>query len=155
VRALSGEQYALPEALQMLTAIRSGRDNDDFATIAATDPANPYGVLLPGCGVTRETGNVIIAHAGRVVLGLAGRALVMPERLADDRFVTALAALMRVRPKVAIDTIDGVAALESEYVGSLAALHFHSDGRALIYDGLPGPMPARAAASFRIEHGAK
>jgi ATP-dependent Lhr-like helicase len=155
VRALSGEQYALPQALQMLTAIRSARDNDDFATIAATDPANPYGVLLPGCGVTREPANVIIAHAGRVVLGLAGRALVMPERLADDRFVTALAALMRVRPKVAIDTIEGVAALESEYVGPLAALRFHSDGRALIYDGLPGPMPARAAASLRIEHGAK
>jgi ATP-dependent Lhr-like helicase len=155
VRALSGEQYALPEALQVLATIRTAGTDEDFATIAATDPANPYGVLLPGCGVTREPGNLIIAHAGRVILGLAGRALVIPERLADDRFVKALAALMRVRPKVAIDTIDGVAALESEYVGPLAALRFHSDGRALIYDGLPGPMPARAAASLRIEHGAK
>jgi len=138
-----------------LAAIRSKGDDNDFTPIVATDPANPYGVLLPGCGVTREPGNVIVMRAGRVVLGLAGRVLVMPERLPDDTFAAALAALMRVRPKIAIDTIDGVAALESDYVGPLAALRFHSDGRALVYDGLPGPMPARAAASSRIEHGAK
>jgi hypothetical protein len=29
-------------------------------------------------------------------------------------------------------------------VGLLASMRFHSDGRALIYDGLPGPVPLRA-----------
>ena len=32
---------------------------------------------------------------------------------------------------------------------AMAVMRFHSDGRALVYDGLPGPIPARAlAASF-------
>ena len=29
-------------------------------------------------------------------------------------------------------------------LGLMAAMRFHSDGRALVYDGLPGPSPARA-----------
>jgi hypothetical protein len=29
-------------------------------------------------------------------------------------------------------------------VPAMAAMRFHSDGRALVFDGLPGPAPARA-----------
>ena len=55
VRSLSGEQYALPEALAMLRSMR-GAAASGVVAISAADPANPYGSLLPGCGITREAG---------------------------------------------------------------------------------------------------
>ena len=46
---------------------------------------------------------------------------------------------MTLKPRIAIDSIDGVPALESPRVGILAAMRFHSDGRSLVFDGLHGP----------------
>jgi ATP-dependent Lhr-like helicase len=147
VRALSGEQYAMPAALQMLNAIRATAGDNKFAVFSALDPANPYGVLLPGCGVMREASNLLVVRGGRVFLGLSGRDLFAPEPLDAPDLRSGLGLLMRMRPKLSLETIDGVRALDSVQVGVLAGLGFHSDGRALLYDGLPGPLPARAASS--------
>ena len=65
---------------------------------------------------------------------------------------------MRLRPKLVIETIGGVPALESPWVRPLAAIGFHSNGRALIYDGLPGPStsiartPLHAASALTTPH---
>lgn len=153
VRALSGEQYALPEALELLRAVRTHNvANEPPIALSAADPANPYGVLLPGCGITREAGNLIVLRGGRVVLGLASRTLVGGDSLDDDTFATALAALMALRPKLTIETIAGVPALDSDRVTVMAAMRFHSDGRALVFDGLPGPTPARATRRESLNH---
>jgi len=148
VRSLSAEQYALPEAVEMLRAARSliaAREKP--VALSAIDPANPYGAMLPGCGVARESGNVIVIRAGRVIAGLQGRAMVTcaDGEVDDESFSAAVAALLTLKPRVVIDSIDDVPALESPRVVILAALRFHSDGRALVYDGLHGPTPARAA----------
>jgi ATP-dependent Lhr-like helicase len=148
VRALSGEQYAKPEALELLRTIRSGAADDEPTVLNALDPANPYGVLLPGCGVMREAGNLIFARNGQVILGLSGHSLIIQDQLDANTMRTGLAPLIRMRSKLTIDTINGEPALESEHVALLAALGFHSDGRGLIYDGLPGPLPARAATQL-------
>ncbi|HLW71299.1 MAG TPA: hypothetical protein VKS22_11830, partial [Candidatus Binataceae bacterium] len=148
VRALSGEQYATPEALATLHAIRAGQvDDNTCAVMNALDPANPFGVLLPGCGVTRESTNLLVVAGGSVILGLSSHALIVPNPLGADRLRTALSALMGVRPKLRIDTIADVPALESAHVNLFATMGFHSDGRALVYDGMPGPRPARATPS--------
>jgi ATP-dependent Lhr-like helicase len=153
VRALSGEQYALPEALEMLREVRTHDfGNEPLVALSAADPANPYGVLLPGCGITREAGNLIVVRDGRVVLGLTSRALVGGSTLDDETFASALAALMAFRPKLTIETIDDVPALDSDRVTVMAAMRFHSDGRALVFDGLPGPAPARAARREALNH---
>jgi ATP-dependent helicase Lhr and Lhr-like helicase len=153
VRALSGEQYALPEALELLRAARTLTPaNEPPVAISAADPANPYGVLLPGCGVTREAANLIVLRGGRFVLGLATRALIGGASLDDDSFASALGALMALRPKLTIDSIDGVPALDSDRVPVMAAMRFHSDGRALVFDGLPGPLPARAHRRQSLTH---
>jgi hypothetical protein len=55
-------------------------------------------------------------------------------------------ALIELRRKVVVETIDGAPALASVRVDALAAMGFHSDGRGLVYDGLPGPAPSRASA---------
>ncbi|HZO80148.1 MAG TPA: DEAD/DEAH box helicase [Candidatus Binataceae bacterium] len=146
VRSLSGEQYALPAALETLAAVRNlNPARERPVALSAADPANPYGALLPGCGVARDAANFIVLRAGRVVLGLAGRALVVADALDDEAFAAALGALIELRRKLTVETVDGVEALASARVGAMAAMGFHSDGRALVYDGLPGPAPARAA----------
>lgn len=147
VRALSGEQYALPKALEMLRTIRSRGGDYQVIAMSAADPANPYGVLLPGCGIARDAENLIVLRGGRVILGLSGRKLEVPAPLDPDAMRAAMAVLMRLRATLRIETIEETPALESEYVGLLAAMRFHSDGLALVYDGLPGPLPARALGS--------
>jgi ATP-dependent Lhr-like helicase len=146
VRALSGEQYALPAALEMLAAVRNlNAARERPIAVSAADPANPYGAVLPGCGVAREAANFVVLRAGRVILGLAGRSLTIAGALDDEAFSTALGALVELRRKLVVETIDGAQALSAARVGAMAAMGFHSDGRALVYDGLPGPAPARAA----------
>ena len=147
VRALSGEQYALPAALEMLTASRNiNPAREHPVALSAADPANPCGPVLPGCGVAREVGNFVVLRGGRVMLGLAGRALVSLDALDDEAFSAAVGALIELKRKVVVDLIDGSPALSSIRVDALAAMGFHSDGRALVYDGLPGPAPSRASA---------
>jgi len=153
VRALSGEQYALPEALEMLRAIRvQNAAQQPPLAVSAADPANPYGVLLPGCGVAREAGNLIVLRGGRFVLGLTARAIVGGDSLDDEAFAAALTAMMAMRPKFTIETIAGAPALDSDRVAVMAAMRFHSDGRALVFDGLPGPTPARATHRAALNH---
>jgi ATP-dependent Lhr-like helicase len=145
IRSLSAEQYALPAAVEMLRAARnliSARERP--LALSAADPANPFGALVPGCAVTRDAGNLVVVRAGTVVLGLSGRALLTASEIDDESFSAAIAAILALRAKVVIGTIDGVPALASVRVGLLASMRFHSDGRALIYDGLPGPVPLRA-----------
>ncbi|HZZ09033.1 MAG TPA: DEAD/DEAH box helicase, partial [Candidatus Binataceae bacterium] len=133
VRALSGEQYALPAALEMLAASRNlNPAREHPVALSAADPANPYGAMLPGCGVAREAGNFVVLRGGRVMLGLAGRALLSLDALDDEAFSAAVGALVELRRKVLVETIDGAPALASIRVDALAAMGFHSDGRALV-----------------------
>ncbi|MGD0671841.1 MAG: DEAD/DEAH box helicase [Candidatus Binatus sp.] len=148
VRSISGEQYALPEAVEMLRAARTlipAREKP--VALSAIDPANPYGAVVAGCGIAREAANVVVIRAGRVIAGLQGRALITAgEGAADDEsFSAAVAAILALKPRITIDSIDGVAALQSPRVGILAAMRFHSDGRSLVFDGLHGPVPAGAS----------
>jgi ATP-dependent helicase Lhr and Lhr-like helicase len=146
VRSLSAEQYALPEAVEQLRAARTlNPASERPIALIATDPANPFGALLPGCGVSREASNIVVIRAGQVVAGLHGRTLISAGELDEETFREAIAAILAMRKRVTLDSIDDVPALKSPRVGALAAMRFHSDGRALVYDGLHGPAPARAA----------
>jgi ATP-dependent Lhr-like helicase len=147
VRSLSGEQYALPEALEILRAERQANEAGALAVISAVDPANPFGVLLPGCGITREPDNLLVIQGGKLVAGLAGRALTSSIESDEAALMAAITELMKMRPRLLVETINGAPALESAHVSAFAAMGFHSDGRALVYDGLPGPKPLRAVAN--------
>ncbi len=145
VRSLSGEQYALPDALELLRNVREADEACRPAAISAADPANPFGVLLPGCGIAREKDNLLVIHRGMVIAGLVGRSLTVASPLDQELFEGAISALMKLRPRLVLEEIDNEPALESTRVSAMAAMGFHSDGRALVFDGLPGPMPRRAA----------
>jgi ATP-dependent Lhr-like helicase len=48
VQAFLGEQFALPEALDLLRAVRRAGESGDLPETPATDPLHLAGVLLPG-----------------------------------------------------------------------------------------------------------
>src|SRR5258707_10320761 len=87
--------------------------------LSANDPANPYGAVIPGCGIAREAGNVILLRAGRVIAGLQGRPMITGTEgeVDDGRFGAAAAALMTLKPRILLDWIDCLAALRSPPVG--------------------------------------
>ncbi len=147
VKSISAEQYALPQAVEMLRAARNlSPARERPVALSAADPANPYGAILPACGISRDVANLVVLHAGAVVAGLQGRAMLTMGEVGEAEFTAAAAAMLAARGRMIVETIDGAPALSSARVAALAAMGFHSDGRALVYDGLPGPAPSRASS---------
>jgi len=58
-----GEQFALPEALDLLRAVRRSEAGEEIE-VAATDPLNLVGIVLPGARVSALSGEMV-AVAGR------------------------------------------------------------------------------------------
>ncbi|MGB0132497.1 DEAD/DEAH box helicase, partial [Dokdonella sp.] len=71
IAGLSGEQFALPEAIPLLRKIRSRTPDNDQVTIAATDPLNLVGILTAGNRVPAVAGSRIL-----YVNGIAQAALI-------------------------------------------------------------------------------
>ena len=65
VSGVSGEQFALPEAVDSLRAARSARE-ENAITIAATDPTNLVGILVPGDRVAAVPGRSVVVRNGVV-----------------------------------------------------------------------------------------
>ena len=62
-----GEQFALPEAVESLRAMRrdsTGASSSDEVTISAADPLNLVGVILPGPRVTSNPSNYVVFRNG-------------------------------------------------------------------------------------------
>jgi len=65
VEGLVGEQFALPEAVEALRAVRRQRADRKIVLVSAADPLNLVGILLPGGRVSPYSGQVI-AYLGGV-----------------------------------------------------------------------------------------
>jgi ATP-dependent Lhr-like helicase len=59
VRGFSGEQYATPEAVDALRAVRKQKAMGETITISAADPLNLVGIVLPGPGVPALGANAV------------------------------------------------------------------------------------------------
>ena len=151
IEGLGGAQFALPGAVERLRAARAdaqgGADERGGAgkrtlVIAAADPAQPYGAVLPWpkrAGHDRRPARV----AGAYVVLVDDRPALYVERggrglvtLADAPLGDALHALAEaVRAgrvgKLALERIDGEPAIASDLVGTLVELGFHSGPRKL------------------------
>ncbi|MES3026059.1 MAG: DEAD/DEAH box helicase [Pseudomonadota bacterium] len=64
VAGFSGEQFALPEAIPLLRAVRRRPSDSVFVCIAGVDPLNLCGTLLPGDKVPALAGNRILFRDG-------------------------------------------------------------------------------------------
>ena len=72
VDGVSGEQYALPEALAKLRAVRRAPDRGELVALSAADPANLLGTALPGERVAALTGNRLLYRGGEAIAVRAG-----------------------------------------------------------------------------------
>jgi ATP-dependent Lhr-like helicase len=70
VAGISGEQFALPEAVGMLRSIRREGAKDSMISVSAADPLNLAGVITPGNRITAHTGNRILYHDGAPIAAL-------------------------------------------------------------------------------------
>jgi ATP-dependent Lhr-like helicase len=64
VAGISGEQFALPDAVGKLRSMRRQGVQDSLISVSAADPLNVVGIITPGNRITSHTGNRILYHDG-------------------------------------------------------------------------------------------
>jgi ATP-dependent Lhr-like helicase len=75
VAGVSGEQYALPEAVGALRALRRAPGNGRLVAVSAADPLNLVGILTPGPRVPALAGNRVLYRDGvPIATQIAGEA---------------------------------------------------------------------------------
>jgi ATP-dependent Lhr-like helicase len=75
VAGLVGEQFALPEAVEALRAVRRTGD-DEVVVVSASDPLNLVGILTPGARLSPFS-NQVIAYRNGVPAGMGERGAVI------------------------------------------------------------------------------
>jgi ATP-dependent Lhr-like helicase len=73
VTGFSGEQYALPEAIDELRGVRRSERNGEVVRVSATDPLNLVGILTPGPRVPAVRTNTVVFQDGLPVEELPRR----------------------------------------------------------------------------------
>jgi len=95
VAGFSGEQYALPEAVASLRALRKEQAEGQLVSVSAADPLNLVGILTPGARVPALASNRVLYRDGvPIVVQIGGEAQFL-ETLAPGEEWTARNALLR------------------------------------------------------------
>jgi ATP-dependent Lhr-like helicase len=95
IAGLSGEQFALPEAIGALRQVRNRAKDGILYSVSATDPLNLVGTIVAGSKVPRQSGNRTLWRDGTPMAAfVAGEVEYLPG-LADDEKSSAKAALLR------------------------------------------------------------
>jgi len=80
VGGVSGEQFAVPEAIGLLRSLRKSPGTGELITLSAADPLNLQGILTPGPRIAALTGNRLLFRDGLPIAALEAGAV---QRLAD------------------------------------------------------------------------
>ncbi|GAB2538969.1 DEAD/DEAH box helicase [Rhodanobacter koreensis] len=72
VEGLVGEQFALPEAIAPLRAVRQRADDDELVCLSGSDPLNLVGTVLVGDKVPALTGSRVLYRDGVAIAALVG-----------------------------------------------------------------------------------
>ncbi|HEY6206305.1 MAG TPA: DEAD/DEAH box helicase [Chthoniobacterales bacterium] len=73
VGGVSGEQFALPEAIGLLRSIRKAPPRYELITLSAADPLNLQGILTPGPRIAALTANRILFRDGLPIAALEAK----------------------------------------------------------------------------------
>jgi ATP-dependent Lhr-like helicase len=76
VAGFSGEQYALPEAIQQLRATRRKASTGELVIVSAADPLNLAGVVTPGPRIAATAANRILFRDGVPIAAREGGELI-------------------------------------------------------------------------------
>jgi ATP-dependent Lhr-like helicase len=79
VSGVSGEQYALPEAIGLLRSLRKSKARGELTALSAADPLNLVGVLTPGPRIPAIWTNRILLRDGVPIAALDGANVVKLE----------------------------------------------------------------------------
>jgi ATP-dependent Lhr-like helicase len=93
VAGISGEQFALPEAIGMLRAIRRAGAQESLISVSAADPLNLAGIIVPGSRITAHTSNRILYQDGAPIAALES---------GETRFLVELSRAMEWKAKAAL-----------------------------------------------------
>ncbi len=101
VGGVSGEQFALPEAIGLLRSIRKSPSNRELITLSAADPLNLQGILTPGARIPAFTTNRILFRDGLPIAVLESREIrkLSDEHIADLQIENAL-RIGKLRPSL-------------------------------------------------------
>jgi ATP-dependent helicase Lhr and Lhr-like helicase len=72
VAGMSGEQYALPDAVSAMRAVRKQETRGDLVSLSAADPLNLSGIITPGAKIPALTNNRVLYRDGVPVATLTG-----------------------------------------------------------------------------------
>ena len=78
VAGVAGEQFALPEAVAALRAVRRQPDSGQVIRFSAADPLNLIGLVLPGSRIRPNPEELLEFKAG-VIQSLSHSAVAMPQ----------------------------------------------------------------------------
>ena len=93
VGGVSGEQFALPEAIGMLRSLRKKPGPGELLAISGADPLNLCGILTPGPRIAAIAANRIVLRDGVPVAGLDGGKLISLDGTGGDLELAAERAL--------------------------------------------------------------
>ncbi len=86
VAGLSGEQYALPEAIALLRQVRRRPHDGTLVCVAAADPANLLGTIVPGDKLPRVAGARVVSRDGApLATSVGGEVAWLDEVAANER----------------------------------------------------------------------
>ncbi|WP_415844316.1 DEAD/DEAH box helicase [Stutzerimonas zhaodongensis] len=86
VAGVSGEQFALPEAVGLLREVRKRPLTTEMIAVSAVDPLNQIGTLLPGERVPAVAGNRILYRDGLpLAVLIAGKPQLLADLNEDDQ----------------------------------------------------------------------
>ena len=143
VEGLGGAQFALGGAVERLRALPS--PEREYLVLAATDPANPFGALLPwpkredSRRPSRTPGAFVLIRDGEAVLyverggrGILRLADIEGPDLAEAIAELASAAQSKLVPRLAIERVDGEPAIGSGFEEILIEAGFSRQPRRLV-----------------------
>jgi ATP-dependent Lhr-like helicase len=85
VSGVSGEQFALPEAIGLLRSLRKKATEGQLLVISGADPLNLAGILSPGARVSVLSANRLLLRDGTPVAALeAGQIRLLDQAAAED-----------------------------------------------------------------------
>jgi ATP-dependent Lhr-like helicase len=135
VEGLGGSQFALPGAVDRLRSLRDA--GGGVIALAACDPANPYGSVLPwpksDGRMARAAGAYCVLDDGELVLYLerGGRSLLTSAEVKPEH-LRALIGVAVVAGRVEVQRVDGVAVMDSPLNALLKESGFASTHRGLV-----------------------
>jgi ATP-dependent Lhr-like helicase len=141
VEGLGGSQFALPGAVDRLRSLRDSGGR--VMALAATDPANAYGAVLPwpesDGRMSRAAGAYCVIDDGRLVLFLerGGRSLLTSGEV-QLAHLQALIAIATNAGRVELQKVDGVSVMESPLKALLREAGFSATHRSLVAYGARG-----------------